>query len=279
LSFEAAGQNPKHDSAHNRQAESMTSPITVRMCESLEEFQACVALQKEVWNFTDAEMVPLRLFVVARKVGGQVIGAFHDRTLAGFAWSIPGIRNGHLYLHSHMLAVRDSYRNTGLGRRIKLFQRDDALRRGIELIEWTFDPLEIKNAWLNLERLGAIVRRYVVNQYGITSSPLHGGLPSDRFVAEWWLRSRRVEQTLQSGRRPPLTPERTVTVPAEIYKWKANPETRARAAEVQLHNRKLLTEAFAAGLAVLGYQRDAQGNGTMLLGRWDEPWSYGEALL
>ena len=97
------------------------------------------------------------------------------------------------YLHSHMLAVRKQYRNGGLGRRIKLFQREEALRHGFELIEWTFDPLEIKNAYLNIEKLGAIARRYTINQYGITTSPLQGGLPTDRLIAEWWLKSKRVE--------------------------------------------------------------------------------------
>src|SRR5512146_2460491 len=103
------------------------------------------------------------------------------------------MRGRHSYLHSHMMGVRESYRNAGLGRRVKLFQREDALARGFELIEWTFDPLEIKNAFLNLERLGAIARRYYVNQYGIFSSPLQGGLPTDRLGAEWWLKSKRVE--------------------------------------------------------------------------------------
>ena len=84
----------------------------------------------------------------------------------------------------------------GVGRTLKLTQRDDALRRGIELIEWTFDPLEIKNAFFNMERLGAIVRRYVPNQYGTTSSPLHGGLPTDRCIAEWWISSPRVKAIL-----------------------------------------------------------------------------------
>ena len=100
-----------------------------------------------------------------------------------------------------MLAVQSEYRNAGLGRQIKLFQREDALARGFELIEWTFDPLEIKNAYLNIERLGAIARRYHVNQYGITSSPLQGGLPSDRLVAEWWLKSKRVESLLARRHR------------------------------------------------------------------------------
>jgi len=112
------------------------------------------------------------------------------------ALSLPGERGGHCYLHSQMLAVGRQYRNAGLGRQIKLFQREDALARGFELMEWTFDPLEIKNAYLNIERLGAIARRYHVNQYGITSSPLQGGLPSDRLVAEWWLKSKRVESRL-----------------------------------------------------------------------------------
>src|SRR6202012_2433270 len=106
------------------------------------------------------------------------------------------------YLHSHMLAVLPEYRNAGLGRRLKLAQRDDALSRGFDLMEWTFDPLEIKNAYFNLERLGAIARRYNVNQYGITSSPLQGGLPTDRLVAEWWLKSKRVEQLLANGKYP-----------------------------------------------------------------------------
>jgi len=159
--------------------------IAIRKCQGLEEMRACVALQKEVWNFSDAELVPLRLFVVAEKIGGQVIGAFEGKELVGFALAVPGARGGHAYLHSHMLAVRKEYRNAGLGRRIKLFQRDDALARQFELIEWTFDPLEIKNAYLNIEKLGAISRRYNINQYGITSSPLQGGLPTDRLVAEW----------------------------------------------------------------------------------------------
>jgi len=251
------------------------SEILIRNCESLDELQACVLLQKEVWNFTDLELIPQRLFVVAKKIGGQGIGAFDREELVGFAMAIPGNHHRHLYFHSHMLAVRDAYRNCGLGRRLKLFQRDDALHNGIELIEWTFDPLEIKNAWLNLERLGAICRRYVVNQYGITSSPLQGGLPSDRFVAEWWLKSRRVETTLREGHHPPVNVECRVPVPAEIYQWKADSAMRARAAEIQLQNRALLTRALADGLAVLGYERDAHGNGEFLLGRWDEDWSYG----
>jgi len=248
--------------------------IVVRNCTDLEELRACVALQKEVWGFADNELVPLRIFSLAPKIGGQVIGAWDGATLVGFAFSIPGMRNGHSYLHSHMLAVKDSYRNTGLGRRIKLFQREDAIAHGFELLEWTFDPLEIKNAYLNLERLGAIARRYNINQYGITSSPLQGFLPTDRLVAEWRLKSKRVETLLATGKYPKFAEETRIEVPADIYAWKADPETRQKAADLQLRNREQFLAAFSRGLACLGYERDANGNGAFLLGRWDENWSY-----
>jgi predicted GNAT superfamily acetyltransferase len=248
--------------------------IVIRRCHGIEELRACVALQKEVWNFSDAELVPLRMFVVAEKVGGQVMGAFLDGVMAGFALAIPGTRSRHLYLHSHMLAVRKQYRNHGLGRRLKLFQRQDALDRGIELIEWTFDPLEIKNAYLNIEKLGAIARRYNINQYGITSSPLQGGLPSDRLIAEWWLKSKRVETTLATGKHPVIRSDTSIEVPAQIYDWKAAADTREKAKSVQEHNRAQFLQNFSAGLAVLGYERDNQGNGKFLLAKWDEKWSY-----
>lgn len=248
--------------------------IVIRNCHDLEELRAAVTLQKEVWNFTDAELVPLRLFVVAEKVGGQVIGAFNGKVMVGFALAVPGVRAGHPYLHSHMLAVRKDFRNAGLGRRIKLFQRGEALAHSFELIEWTFDPLEIKNAYLNIEKLGAIARRYSLNQYGITSSPLQGGLPTDRLIAEWWLKSRRVESLLTKGSVPAVPAATTISVPAAIYEWKASPNTRGRAQQIQESNREHFLEAFADGLAVLGYERDNSGNGKFLLARWDEPWSF-----
>jgi predicted GNAT superfamily acetyltransferase len=257
-------------------ASRLAASITIRKCHGLDEMRACVALQKEVWNFSDAELVPLRMFVVAEKIGGQVMGAFEGKEMIGFAFAIPGARAGHAYLHSHMLAVRNTYRNSGLGRRLKLFQREDALERGFELIEWTFDPLEIKNGYLNIEKLGAVARRYNVNQYGITSSPLQGGLPTDRLIAEWWLKSRRVESLLRSGAKPTLTTTRTISVPAQVYAWKASAETRGRAKEVQDRNRTEFLQAFSEGQTVLGYERDAEGNGKFLIGTWDEKWAYGE---
>ena len=248
--------------------------IVIRKCRDLEEMRSCVALQKEVWSFSDAELVPLRMFVVAEKIGGQVIGAFESGTMVGFALAIPGTRGGHGYLHSHMVGVREQFRNSGLGRRIKWFQRDDALDRGFELMEWTFDPLEIKNAYLNIEKLGAIARRYNVNQYGITSSPLQAGLPTDRLIAEWWLQSRRV-RAAKSGTTVPAIPVlETIQVPSGIYSWKANPLTRDQAKAIQDNNRPLFIKAFNDGLSVLNYNRDAEGNGTFLLGRWDEVFHY-----
>ena len=248
--------------------------ITIRKCDSMEELQACVALQKEVWNFDDVDLVPLRMFVVSRKIGGQIIGAFDGGELVGFAFSIPGTRSGHSYLHSHMLAVRQTWRNYGLGRRLKLAQRDDALQRGFDLMEWTFDPLEIKNAHLNLARLGAIARRYSINHYGYSSSPLQGGLPTDRLVAEWWIKSKRVVELLEKEQPPRFQTEMRIEVPAQIYAWKASANDRPRAADVQKRNREQFLAAFRQGLVALGYQRDEQENGAFLLGRWDESWSY-----
>ena len=254
----------------------MSDSILIRKCEGLDDMRACVALQKEVWNFTDIELVPLRMFVVAQKIGGQVIGAFDGSEMISFALAIPGARNGHAYLHSHMLAVRSQYRNAGLGRRMKLFQREDAIQRGFELMEWTFDPLEIKNAYLNIEKLGAIARRYNVNQYGITTSPLQGGLPTDRLIAEWWLKSKRVETLIGNGSLTPIQSVKSISVPARVYEWKGSAEFRSLAKEVQDRNRTEFQHAFAEGLSVLAYERDADSNGKFILGVWDENWSYGK---
>ncbi len=255
-----------------------TSPaieqIVIRKCKGTQEFDSCVAVEKDVWNFADAELVPMHLFVVAEEIGGQVIGAFDGRELVGFVLSFPGVhphaRGPRPYLHSHLLAVRESYRNHHLGRRLKLAQRQDAIERGFELIEWTFDPLEIKNAYLNIVKLGAIVRRYSVNHYGGSSSPLHRGLPTDRIIAEWWLKSNRVTSLLESGKQPNIEAVQQISVPAQIYSWRSSQVDLPKAAEVQIRNREQFARAFSQGLAVLGYDRDEASNGSYLLGRWDE---------
>jgi predicted GNAT superfamily acetyltransferase len=253
--------------ARKRGKVNLHSSVIVRSCTGLEELRACVALQQKVWKFSDADLVPLRMFVVAEKIGGQIIGAFDGRKLAGFSLSLPAVRDGKSYLHSHMLAVDEKYRNAGLGRKLKLYQREDAITRGFDLIEWTFDPLEIKNAYFNIEKLGAIARRYSVNQYGISSSPLQGGLPTDRLIAEWWLKSNWVENML-SDQGQNFICIKKISVPAGIYQWKASPKGRKQAKKLQEKNRDEFLLAFSARLALLGYECDEKRNGTFLLGHW-----------
>jgi predicted GNAT superfamily acetyltransferase len=243
--------------------------IHIQPLTSLEHFERCVVLQLEVWGYSDGDVIPRRVFVVAERIGGQVIGAFAGETLVGFAMSLPGYRNGLPYLHSHMLAVLPQYRNAGIGRRLKLAQRDDAIARGFDLMEWTFDPLEIRNSHLNINRLGAIVRRYQPDFYGPSSSPLQGGLPTDRLYAEWWLRSGRVAGLLR-GEAQSLQILERVMVPHTIYQWKQDAQQRSLAQTLQSSNRKALESAFQRSLAVIGYERDAAGNGSFLLGHWTE---------
>jgi predicted GNAT superfamily acetyltransferase len=165
-----------------------------------------------------------------------------------------------------MMGVLSEYRNAGVGRRLKLRQREDALARGIPLIEWTFDPLELKNAFFNIERLGAIVRRYSLNQYGITGSPLHGGLPTDRCYAEWWVDSPRVRSIL-AGERPEFQVVERIAFPADIARLRS--ENNYLAKRIQEQNAARFQDAFARGLAVTGFSRDA-AEGIYLLEQWNE---------
>jgi predicted GNAT superfamily acetyltransferase len=241
--------------------------IEIRALSESEDLKTVVRLQREIWGFEDVDLIPLRLFVVATKIGGQVFGAFDGRQMVGFCVAIPGLKaGGKSYLHSHMLGVLPEYRNSGVGRALKLIQRDDALGRGVSLIEWTFDPLEIKNAFFNMERLGAIVRRYVPNQYGTTSSPLHGGLPTDRCIAEWWIASPRVN-AIASGQpfeRGPV--EARIAIPSDIATIRAKDPVRARG--IQEMARDQFRAAFDRGLAVIGFEKTEQA-GTYLLGTWE----------
>lgn len=241
--------------------------IDVRPLTEREDLKSVVRLQRQIWGFEDVDLIPLRLFVVASKIGGQVYGAFDGAQLIGFCMAIPGLKpGGKTYLHSHMLGVLPEYRNTGVGRTLKLTQRDDAIARGIDLIEWTFDPLEIKNAFFNMERLGAIVRRYVPNQYGTTSSPLHGGLPTDRCIAEWWLSSPRVTARLDGGYFAYYPAEARVSIPCDIATIRANDSARAR--RIQQKASEQFRAAFDRGLAVIGFEKSEEA-GTYLLGKWE----------
>ena len=255
--------------------------ILIRSCRGQDELEACVDLQVETWGYDPADVIPRKAFLVWQKVGGQVIGAFDTdiagtppdggpESLVGFVLALPGVKTGNgeprPYLHSHMMAVKDSYRNRGLGVKLKLAQRDEALARGIRHIEWTFDPLEIKNAFLNIHKLGAIVRSYFVDFYGVSSSRLQGGLPTDRLLAEWELDSPHVQAILERRTETTLVVEEVVQVPAAIYEWKATESGREQALAIQSENREKFLKSFSQGLAVLGFVRDAEGNGSFELG-------------
>jgi predicted GNAT superfamily acetyltransferase len=230
--------------------------IEIRPLAPLAEFTEAVRLQKLIWGFDDIELIPLRLFVTASRVGGQVIGAFEGNQLIGFCLSVPGIKpGGKSYLYGHMLAVLPDYRNAGVGRLLKLAQRTDALDRGIDLMEWTFDPLELKNAYFNIERLGTIVRRYVLNQYGTTTSHLHAGLPTDRCVPEWWLASPRVEAILAGKKNEPSPVTSRISLPADVENIKHTDPPRAR--EIQKRVSDQFIDHFSKGLAVTGFERGA----------------------
>jgi len=226
----------------------------IRPCEAREELAACVALQKEIWGYSDLEVYPLRLFVSLGKIGGHVLGALAPRgKLVGFVASMPAWREGQRYYHSLSLGVLPAHENRGLGRALKLAQRKLALRAGIDRIVWTFDPLRAKNAFFNIARLGAISRRYLVDYYGPVDSRLQQGLPSDRLVAEWRLKSSRVRRAL-TGKPPRAVrrkPAAEVIIPSDIESLK---ESRpAEAGAVQATVRGQLQECFARQLAVTGF--------------------------
>lgn len=243
----------------------MNSHLTVRACEGLAEFRACVALQREIWGEADLEIVPDTIFVVAEHTGGQILGAFDGGRLVGFTLAMPALREGAVYLHSHMTGVDAGYRDRGVGRMLKVFQREEALGRGIRLIEWTFDPLEMRNAHFNLNRLGAIARRYLPNLYGITSSPLHRGLATDRLVAEWYLDSPRVLAALGGEL---VSPEFTdsIDIPSSLDDWKAGDLPQVQ--KLQAAIRSNFTEEFARGYAALSVSRTPAGSAYQLA-----PWS------
>ena len=239
--------------------------ISVRKCVSLDEFQACVELQREIWQEADLEVEPSTMFVVAAHTGGQVLGAYAGKTLVGYTLAMPAFRTGGAYLHSHMTGVLAGYRDRGVGRMLKLFQRQEALGRDIRLIEWTFDPLEMRNAHFNLNRLGAVSRRYLPNLYGITTSPLHRGLATDRLVAEWYLDSSRVMAAMNNELPSPPS-ALSIEVPSELEDWKSGDLTRVQSLQAAVRER--FTEGFAKGYAAVGVMKTAQGSAYQLA-----PWS------
>ena len=177
------------------------TPFHIRPLTTLEDCRRVVELEKRVWGYTDAEdVVPSPVLIVSIKRGGILLGAFDPSgEMNGFVYSIPGWKQGRATQWSHMLGVAADARAGGLGRALKLAQREATLAMGIDLIEWTYDPLQAFNAHLNFAKLGIVVEEYEENIYGVSSSPLHRGSPTDRFVAEWHLREPHVERRIGSS--------------------------------------------------------------------------------
>jgi len=248
----------------------MTGSIVIRKCQTLEEFHRCVALQREIWQEADLEIEPATAFVVAANTGGQVLGAFDGQRLAGYTLAVAAIRDGVPYLHSHMTGIHADYRDRGIGRTLKLFQRDEALSRNIRLICWTFDPLEFRNAYFNFNRLGAISRKYLPNFYGITSSPLHRDLATDRLLAEWHLDSPRVMAAVAGVPVPIPECSAVIDMPATPDDGPSaipgqSPE---QLAVLQEHLRNEFTKYFQRNYAAVAVRREASGRGYLLC-----PWS------
>jgi predicted GNAT superfamily acetyltransferase len=236
-----------------------TREVEIRHCSTLAEYEECVRIERLIWG-EDMSAPSARLFVVARHTGGQTLGAF-DRAsngvgggtkMIGFTLAFAGMHNLRPFLHSHLTAVLPEFRDRGVGRRLKLFQRQDALNRGIDLVEWTFDPLDLKNAHFNLARLGAIARRYIPNCYGVTESPLHAGLPTDRLVAEWWIGSDRMNSILADKAMPISSSAECISLPANLLEVRN--ADRAGAARIQGEARDQFLRWFAKGYAVTSFK-------------------------
>lgn len=178
---------PDHDRPSASDDRHGPDEISIRRLSTRAEYMACVQLQRDTWGAQFTELVPLTILLVAQRIGGLLAGAFdRDERLLGFVFGMTGVEPGGRVVHwSDMLAVASDARDTGLGRRLKEFQRDTVRAQGIEVIYWTFDPLVARNAHLNLNRLGARVVEYVCDMYGETDSVLQQGLGTDRFVVAW----------------------------------------------------------------------------------------------
>ena len=224
----------------------------VRSLESLQDFQDAERVQREAWGYNDIDIVPAAIFSVARNFGGQAIGAVHESgdgaRLVGFGLSFGAVDDGHAHFHSHMVAVVPEFQNCGLGRRIKLAQREDAMRRGIDQIVWTFDPLQLRNAYFNIGRLGGVGVRYIPNLYGMTSSPLHGGIPTDRLVIEWNLNSAHVGTTLAGVKHERSASAIAVAIPSAS---KDVPREMRLAGQTRL--REGLMDLFSDGYVITGF--------------------------
>lgn len=177
----------------------------IRLLESHEDYLQAEAFQRTVWGFPDREVNSLNELTVVQRIGGFVFGAYDaEGEMAGFCFGVPALKKGRVYHYSRMLGVLPKYQDRGLGFKMKLHQRDLVLKQKLDLIRWTFDPLQSRNAFFNLEKLGVVIREYIENIYGRSASTFNAGLETDRFVPEWHLRSPAVRAALR-GRRVPVS--------------------------------------------------------------------------
>jgi predicted GNAT superfamily acetyltransferase len=234
--------------------------VAVRECTTVEEFDACVRLQREVFGLPDLEISPRRHLIVVRTAGGFTLGAFAGDELVGFALQQAALHNGRLGGYSHMAAVAESFQSRGIGARLKWAQRERTLAEGRDFIKWTFDPMRARNAHFNLNRLGAVVRSYAANYYGTdyhAVAGFHGtayGLASDRLFAEWELSSPRVRRAAR-GEQPGDNSDAlaAVEIPPD---WSALVRDDAQRAREELARvRSEFQRQFAAGLVCAGFER------------------------
>lgn len=270
-----------------------TRAVEIRPLATRREYEACVALQREIWGEHFVDVVSPTILMVAQRIGGVTAGAFDDDgRLAGFVFGISGVQDGRLVHWSDMLAVRPEARRRGLGRRLKLFQRKQLLAEGVERVYWTFDPLVAANARLNLVVLGATPIEYVPNMYGSTGSRLHSGLETDRLIVEWRLSDPAVEARIEdhppgaathaaratlvllpAGSEPnalrlPADGWARVELPVDIDRLKR--ESPELAARWQRHLRQVLTDALARGLCIASVVDDpASGHPCYLIAPHD----------
>jgi predicted GNAT superfamily acetyltransferase len=236
-----------------------TLEYNVRECTELEDYAACLELQRRIWQYDNLDVTPLRSFVIARRSGGFTMGSF-DRSgkMVGFVHTLAAFDEKlNPYYYSNMLAIEHGLQNGGIGFKLKMAQREHALKQGVPLMAWTFDPLQSRNAYLNIHKLGAVVRKYFENFYGNnSSSPLHSGMDTDRLFAEWWVGSEHVAGAL-SGKRRNQRPEAIIEIPRHIDEIKKRDFEEAR--KWRLKIRTEFQQRLADGLFCAGFQADAAG--------------------
>lgn len=237
--------------------------VSIRQIETFAELRAVEELQKEVWGIPDIDVVPLTQLIAAKAAGGVLLGAFDGETLVGFVYGFVAEEDGEMAHHSHMLAVRNEYRNFNLGYKLKLAQREEVLAQGINLITWTYDPLQSLNAYFNFTKLGVICDRYMINFYGEEASSFLHQSGTDRFWVKWWLTSDRVVKRLASTKAELENPsdKLLIEIPADV-----NVLSNEVAWEWRQRTRRAFTEALEAGYVVRDFYRENK-RGIYILGR------------